>query len=72
MGLQNLTESFVAAKLVHSGVYALMHGTVYPVDQGKDYGRVDLSGRKAILRGCDHGLNELARTETTRSSPVRT
>jgi len=30
-GLQNLTESLLAAQLLRAGVYVVMHGTVYPV-----------------------------------------
>jgi L-asparaginase len=30
-GLQNLTESLLAARLLRPGVYVVMHGTVYPV-----------------------------------------
>jgi len=30
-GLQNLTESLLAAQLLPSGVYVVMHGAVYPV-----------------------------------------
>lgn len=30
-GLQNLTESLMAAQLVRAGVYVVMHNRVYPV-----------------------------------------
>jgi L-asparaginase len=30
-GLQNLTESLLAARLVAPGVYIVMHGRVFPV-----------------------------------------
>jgi L-asparaginase len=30
-GLQNLTESFMAARLLRPGVYVVMHGQVFPV-----------------------------------------
>jgi L-asparaginase len=40
-GLQNLTESFLAAQLLGPGVFIVMHGQVFPTD------RV----RKDILRG---------------------
>jgi L-asparaginase len=32
-GLQNLTESLLAARLVSPGVYLVMHGQVFPVDR---------------------------------------
>jgi L-asparaginase len=32
-GLQNLTESLLAARLLRPGVYVVMHGTVYPVSK---------------------------------------
>ncbi len=36
-GLQNLTESLIAARLLEPGIYIVMHGQVIPVDHaGKD------------------------------------
>ena len=32
-GLQNLTESFLAARVVAPGIYVVMHNHVFPVDQ---------------------------------------
>ena len=32
-GLQNLTESLLAARILSPGVYVVMHGQVFPVDQ---------------------------------------
>jgi L-asparaginase len=32
-GLQNLTESLLAAQLIRPGVYVVMHGVVFPVDR---------------------------------------
>ena len=32
-GLQNLTESFLAAQLLSAGVYIVMHGQVHPADR---------------------------------------
>jgi L-asparaginase len=32
-GLQNLTESLFAARVVAPGVYVVMHNQVFPVDQ---------------------------------------
>ena len=34
-GLQNLTESLMAMQFVKAGVYVVMHGTCYPVEQVK-------------------------------------
>ncbi len=34
-GLQNLTESLMAAKLLQPGVYVVMHGQVIPVDRAR-------------------------------------
>lgn len=34
-GLQNLTESLMALQFAKPGVYVVMHGTCYPVDQVK-------------------------------------
>jgi len=34
-GLQNLTESLMAARLLHRGVYVVMHGQVFPVDHAR-------------------------------------
>ena len=31
-GLQNLTESFFAARTLAPGIYVVMHGEVFPVD----------------------------------------
>jgi L-asparaginase len=37
-GLQNLTESLLAAQFLPPGVYIVMHGSVYPADHaGKDH-----------------------------------
>jgi hypothetical protein len=37
-GLQNLTESLIAAQLVRAGVYVTFHGLIYPVHRvRKDY-----------------------------------
>jgi L-asparaginase len=37
-GLQNLTESLVAAQLLSPGIYIVIHGSVYPDDHaGKDH-----------------------------------
>src|ERR1700685_4564993 len=33
-GLQNLTESLLAARVLPTGVYGVMHNQVFPVDQG--------------------------------------
>jgi|SRR5579862_425534 len=39
-GLQNLTESLMAVQLLRPGIFVLMHGTAYPVDQvRKDHAR---------------------------------
>jgi L-asparaginase len=32
-GLQNLTESLLAARIVHPGVYLVIHNQVFPIDQ---------------------------------------
>ena len=32
-GLQNLTESLIAAQLLCSGIYIVMHNSVYPIDR---------------------------------------
>ncbi len=32
-GLQNLTESLLAVRLLHPGVYVVMHNQVFPIDQ---------------------------------------
>ena len=32
-GLQNLTESFLAARILPAGVYVVIHNEVFPVDQ---------------------------------------
>ena len=32
-GLQNLTESLLAVRLVASGIYVVIHGQVFPIDQ---------------------------------------
>ena len=32
-GLQNLTESFLAARVLAPGIYVVMHNHVFPVDQ---------------------------------------
>ena len=34
-GLQNLTESFLAARVVPPGIYVVMHNHVFPVDRVK-------------------------------------
>ena len=34
-GLQNLTESFLAARILPPGVYVVMHNDVFPVEQVK-------------------------------------
>ena len=34
-GLQNLTESLLAARLLSPGVYVVMHGQVFPVDRAR-------------------------------------
>jgi len=34
-GLQNLTESLLAARLVAPGVYIVMHGQVFPVSHAR-------------------------------------
>ena len=40
-GLQNLTESFLAARLLQPGVYVIMHNQVFPIDHvRKDRKRV--------------------------------
>jgi L-asparaginase len=37
-GLQNLTESLLAAQLLSPGIYIAIHGSVYPADRaGKDH-----------------------------------
>ena len=37
-GLQNLTESLLAAQLLQAGIHVVMHGAVYPVHRvRKDY-----------------------------------
>ena len=41
-GLQNLTESLLAARLVSPGIYVVMHNEVFPVDRvrkDKELGR---------------------------------
>jgi L-asparaginase len=34
-GLQNLTESLMAARLLEPGVYVVMHGQVFPVSRAR-------------------------------------
>ncbi len=34
-GLQNLTESLIAARLLQPGIYVVMHGQVIPVDRAR-------------------------------------
>ncbi len=48
-GLQNLTESFLAARVVAPGIYVVMHNHVFPVDRvrkGSGTGAVCCGGLK--------------------------
>ena len=36
-GLQNLTESLIAARLLQPGIYIVMHGQVIPVDRARKH-----------------------------------
>jgi L-asparaginase len=50
-GLQNLTESLFAARLLASGVYVVMHNEVFPVDRvrkDRSLGRFVADGRPSV------------------------
>ena len=51
-GLQNLTESFLAARVVAPGIYVVMHNHVFPVDQvRKDRERAQFVRALSFQRG---------------------